>query len=70
MLELSKPHQDTAKVLLELEEATADEIAEITGLQRAVESAHLNRLVELGYVKKIRKGRFVYFTIKESDENE
>ena len=58
-------------VLMELGEATADELAEKTGLQRAVESAHLNELVRLGYIKKERKGRFAYFSVsEESEENE
>ncbi|NVM02550.1 MAG: helix-turn-helix transcriptional regulator [Candidatus Helarchaeota archaeon] len=65
LLKLSKPLQDTATTLMELGEATANEVAEKTGLQRAVESAHLNELVRLGYVKKERKGRLAYFsTIK------
>ena len=63
LLNLSKPLQDTATTLMELEKATADQVAEKTGLQRAVESSHLNQLVRLGYVKKVREGRNVYFTV-------
>lgn len=51
--------------LMELEEATADEVAQKTGLQRAVESSHLNELVRLGYVKKERKGRLAYFSFSK-----
>ncbi|MFX1449293.1 MAG: winged helix-turn-helix domain-containing protein [Promethearchaeota archaeon] len=63
LLKLSKPLQDTATTLMELGEATAEEVADKTGLQRAVESAHLNELVRLGYVKKERKGRLAYFSV-------
>ncbi len=65
LLNLSKPLQETAIILMELEEATAEQVAEKTGLQRAVESAHLNELVRLGYIKKKRKGRLAYFSINE-----
>lgn len=41
--------------------ATADRIAEETQRTRAVESAHLNQLVVMGYITKERKGRTVYF---------
>jgi hypothetical protein len=44
-----------------LEEATADEVAEQTKRARAVESSYLNQLVTMGYLKKMRKSRKVYF---------
>jgi predicted transcriptional regulator len=40
---------------------TAEEIAEQTKRARAVESAYLNQLVIMGYLKKERKGRKAYF---------
>jgi len=43
--------------------ATAEEIAEQTNRARAVESAYLNQLVTMGYIKKMRKGRKAYFYI-------
>ena len=41
--------------------ATAEEISEQTARARAVESAYLNQLVIMGYLKKERKGRKAYF---------
>ena len=43
--------------------ATASEISKETGRARAVESSYLNQLVVMGYLKKERKGRDVYFYV-------
>lgn len=43
--------------------ATATQIAEQTKKARAVESAYLNQLLTMGYLKKERKDRKVYFEI-------
>jgi len=43
--------------------ATAQEISEQTTRARAVESAYLNQLVIMGYLKKQRKGRKAYFYV-------
>ncbi|MCL1977491.1 MAG: helix-turn-helix domain-containing protein [Candidatus Bathyarchaeota archaeon] len=43
--------------------ATAEEIADQTNRARAVESAYLNQLVTMGYLKKQRKGRKAYFYV-------
>ncbi len=48
--------------------ATADEIAQQTLRARAVESAYLNQLVLMGYLKKERKGRKAYFTADRENE--
>ncbi|MEM2998600.1 MAG: helix-turn-helix domain-containing protein [Thermoproteota archaeon] len=53
----------TALTLCNLGEATAEDISNRTGRARAVESDYLNQLVNLGHVKKKRKGRRVYFYI-------
>lgn len=42
-------------------EATAEEIAKKTGRVRNLESSYLNQLVRMGHLKKMRKGRKVYF---------
>jgi predicted transcriptional regulator len=55
-------------VLYKMEKATADEIAKETKRLRAVESAAANQLVRLGYLKKKREGRDVYFYIESSLE--
>lgn len=40
---------------------TADDVAQRTGRARAVESSHLNQLVRMGYLKRMRKSRRVLF---------
>jgi hypothetical protein len=57
----------TAMTLCRLGRATAEEISQQTHRARAVESAYLNQLVIMGYLKKERKGRKAYFyTDRES----
>lgn len=51
----------TAMAVCRCGRTTAEEIAEQTGRARAVESAYLNQLVIMGYLKKERKGRKAYF---------
>lgn len=51
----------TAMTICRCGRATAEEIAEQTRRARAVESAYLNQLVIMGYLKKERKGRKAYF---------
>ena len=51
----------TAMTICRCGRATAEEIAEQTSRARAVESAYLNQLVIMGYLKKERKGRKAYF---------
>jgi len=53
----------TAMSICRCSRATAEEIALQTKRVRAVESAYLNQLVIMGYLKKERKGRKVYFFI-------
>lgn len=54
----------TAMTLCRLGRATAEEIAEQTHRARAVESAYLNQLVTMGYLKKERNGRKAYFYVE------
>jgi len=51
----------TAMTLCRCGRATAEEISEQTSRARAVESAYLNQLVIMGYLKKERNGRKAYF---------
>ncbi len=51
----------TAMTLCRCGRATAEEIAQQTSRARAVESAYLNQLVIMGYLKKERIGRKAYF---------
>jgi len=57
----------TAMTLCRLGRATADEIASQTQRARAVESAYLNQLVIMGYLKKERKGRKAYFYVEREN---
>jgi len=59
----------TAMVICRCSRATAEEIAEQTKRARAVESAYLNQLVFLGYLKKERKGRKAYFFIDKETQS-
>lgn len=66
LISLPEHLRTTATTLLRLEQADADEISEITGKERAVESNYLNQLVKLGYVTKLRKGKRIYFKFDEN----
>jgi DNA-binding transcriptional ArsR family regulator len=68
LLTLPDHLRKTAMILIRLGQATAGEIAEESGRARAVESGYLNQLVVMGYVTKQRRGRDVYFTIKDQLE--
>lgn len=64
LLQLPENLRYTALTLYELGEATAEDVAEITNKQRAVESAYLNDLAKMGYIQKKRVGRMVHFSIE------
>jgi len=53
----------TAMAICRCGRATAEEVAEQTNRARAVESAYLNQLVIMDYIKKERKGRKAYFFV-------
>ena len=59
----------TAMSICRCSRATAEEIAEQTKRARAVESAYLNQLVTMGYLKKERKGRKAYFFIDKEAQS-
>ncbi|MCQ6962665.1 helix-turn-helix domain-containing protein [Methanolobus chelungpuianus] len=65
MMLLSLPDhlRTTATTLFEIGPATAEDIAEVTRKERAVESNYLNQLVRMEHVEKYREGRKVYFHI-------
>ncbi len=60
----------TAMTVCRLGRATADEIAQQTHRARAVESAYLNQLVIMGYMRKERKGRKAYFYVERDSKGE
>jgi len=51
----------TMMTLIEMGEATTSQVAERTGRTRISESVALNELTRLGFVKKRKVGRTVYF---------
>jgi DNA-binding transcriptional ArsR family regulator len=59
----------TAMTICRSGRATAEEVSEQTMRARAVESAYLNQLVIMGYVKKERKGRKAYFYIERETQS-
>ena len=63
LLRLPDHLRKTAMAVGELGSATADQVAAQTGRTRAAESDYLNQLVKMGYLKKERKGRTVFFSI-------
>ncbi len=58
----------TAMTVCRCGRATAEEISQQTARARAVESAYLNQLVLMGYLKKERKGRKAYFYAERENE--
>ncbi len=60
----------TAMTVCRSGRATADEIASQTTRARAVESAYLNQLVLMGYLKKERKGRKAYFYAERENDGD
>ena len=59
----------TAMSICRCGRATAEEISDQTSRARAVESAYLNQLVMMGYLKKERKGRKAYFFIEREEQS-
>jgi hypothetical protein len=58
----------TAMTICRCGRATAEEISQQTSRARAVESAYLNQLVIMGYLKKERKGRKAFFYIEKETQ--
>jgi hypothetical protein len=63
LLSLPASLRKTVMVLYKLDKATAEDLAKETGRLRAVESSAANQLVRMGYLRKRREGRDVYFFI-------
>jgi DNA-binding transcriptional ArsR family regulator len=64
LLHLPDHLRQTAMVLIEKGSATANDIGKMTMRSRAIESHHLNELVRMGYLRKFKKSRTVYFSIE------
>jgi hypothetical protein len=68
LLSLPMSLRKTVMVLYKLEKATAEDLAKETKRLRAVESASANQLVRMGYLRKRREGREVYFYLESPAE--
>lgn len=66
LLSLPDHLRKTAMTLCRMGRATADEVSGQTKRARAVESAYLNQLVIMGYLKKERNGRKAYFFVERT----
>jgi hypothetical protein len=69
LLSLPDHLRKTAMTICRCVKATAEEISEQTERARAVESAYLNQLVIMGYLKKERKGRKAYFCVDRESQS-
>ena len=67
MLRLPDAIRRTYQAMLELENASAGEVAEKTGRARAYESMRLNQLVTMGLLTKRYQGKRVIF-VKEASK--
>lgn len=63
LLSLPDHLRKSALAMVVLKRAMADDVARETSRARAIESAYLNQLARMGYLRKIREGRSVYFVI-------
>jgi len=63
------PIQERAlQVLAEKDEMTSVEVAKAVERTRPLMVINLNQLVALGFLEKVRKGRRVYFRLKQREE--
>ncbi len=63
ILDFPKHLQVTLLTLIKLGRGTAQEVADVTGKERAVESAYLNQLAVMQIVKKERQERKAVFSV-------
>ena len=68
LLALPDHLRKTASVVCDKGRVMAQDVSNITRKSRAVESGHLNQLVRMGYLRKDRGGRRMYFSVRGGDE--
>ena len=68
LLALPDHLRKTASIVCDEGRITAGEVSDMTQRSRAMESGYLNQLVRMGYLRKDRGGRRVYFTVRGDDE--
>jgi len=69
LLSLPDHLRKSAMTIMKLGRAMAEDVAKETGRARAIESAYLNHLARMGYVKKGKDGRRVYFSAEGNQTN-
>lgn len=67
LLKLPDHLRKTMLALAKLIEGRADEVSQLTGRARAIESGYLNQLVRLGYVKKVRRKHQIFFVLGDGE---
>ena len=63
LLDLPDSLRKSLLAMQSLGEATADGVSEKTSRTRTLENIHLNQLVRMGYLSKVRKSRKMYFKL-------
>lgn len=66
LLSLPDHLRKSALTIVKLGKAMAEDVAKETSRARAIESAYLNQLVRMGYLKRVREGKRVYFWAEAS----
>ena len=68
LLALPDHLRKSASIVCDEGRITAGDVSDMTRRSRAVESGYLNQLVRMGFLKKDRGGRRVYFSARGEDE--
>ena len=69
LLKLPDSLRQSMFVMDKLREASAYQVAELTGRTRSAESFHLNQLERMGHLLKFRRGKKIYFKIPSRQTN-
>jgi len=69
LLSLPDHLRKSAMTVMKMGKAMAEDVARETGRARAIESSYLNQLTRMGYIKKEKEGRRVYFSIGIDQSN-
>ena len=68
-LKLDDHHRNSYLEVVRSGEATATEVAKVTGRARAIESTRLNNLVRMGFLQRRHRGREVVFYVENETSN-
>jgi hypothetical protein len=66
LLRVPRRYRETAMAMLKLRQANAADIATITGKSQNAESKYLGALFRLGYLERMRLGRFYQYSLTHS----